>query len=186
MLSDTNAKKNEADTEEGEIAGGSGTAAVEESGENLAGVTAGHEDLLKPGTCFMGRSLMTQSELDALVSEGCFLVSDYRLHGKETTPKPQKNESVVFMIFSLWAFGFQCRKDSLKSWWLTMFKFISRRLIHPPKFPSFYGHAALLPERMTWTLSSVISRFTGLGKLLPWKMKRKKLNMVAVPFRLVE
>jgi hypothetical protein len=99
ILSDTNAKKNEADTEEGEIAGGSGTAAVEESGEILAGVTAGREDLLKPGTCFMGRSLMTQSELDALVSEGFFLASDYRLHGKETTPKPQKNESVVFHDF---------------------------------------------------------------------------------------
>lgn len=61
MLSDTYAKKIEAGAEEGEIAEGSGTAVIKESRENLAGVTAGHEDLVKPGTFFMGRSLMMQS-----------------------------------------------------------------------------------------------------------------------------
>jgi hypothetical protein len=98
-LSDTNAKKTNAGIEGGEIAGGSGIAAAEEPGENLAGVQAGPEDLIKTGTCFMGRSLMTQAGLDALVLEGCFSFGDCRLPGKETTPKPRSNESVVFRDF---------------------------------------------------------------------------------------
>jgi hypothetical protein len=85
--------------EEGEIAIGSGAVAAGESGDNLAGVDASPEELAKPSTCFMGRSLMTQSELDALVSEGCFSYDDCRLPGRETTPKPRPNESVVFHDF---------------------------------------------------------------------------------------
>jgi hypothetical protein len=52
--------------EEGKIGEGSGVAAAEESGENLAGVKADPQDLVKPSTYFMGRSLMTQSDLDAM------------------------------------------------------------------------------------------------------------------------
>jgi hypothetical protein len=66
---------------------------------NLAGVQAGLEDLIKPGTCFMGRSPMTQVDSGALVSEGCFSSKDCHLLGKETTPKPRTNESVVFRDF---------------------------------------------------------------------------------------
>jgi hypothetical protein len=43
------------------------------SGENLAGVRASPQDLVKPSTCFLGRSLMTQADLNAMVSEGCFV-----------------------------------------------------------------------------------------------------------------
>jgi hypothetical protein len=42
---------------------------------------------------------MTQVELDALRLEGCFEPGTYRLPSKETTPKPRKNESVVFWDF---------------------------------------------------------------------------------------
>jgi hypothetical protein len=59
MLSDTYAKKCVAGVEEGEICEGSGAAAAEESGENLAGVNVGPQDLVKLSTCFLGRSLMT-------------------------------------------------------------------------------------------------------------------------------
>jgi hypothetical protein len=55
--------------EEGEI-GEEGDAAAEEvaegSGENLAGVKADLRDLVKASFCFIGRSLMTQEDLDAL------------------------------------------------------------------------------------------------------------------------
>jgi hypothetical protein len=44
----------------------------------------------------MGRSLMTQVDLDALRLEGCFEPGVCQLPGRETTPKPRKNESVVF------------------------------------------------------------------------------------------
>jgi hypothetical protein len=94
-LSNTDAKKTDAGIEEGEIAGGSGIAAAEESRENLAGVQAGPEDLVKLGTCFMDRSLMTQADLDALVSDSCFSFESCRLPGREMTPKPRSNESCV-------------------------------------------------------------------------------------------
>jgi hypothetical protein len=42
---------------------------------------------------------MTQAGLDALRLEGCFEPGICRLPGKETTPKPRKNESVVFRDF---------------------------------------------------------------------------------------
>jgi hypothetical protein len=42
---------------------------------------------------------MTQADLDALRLEGCFEPRVCRLPGKETTPKPRKNESVVFRDF---------------------------------------------------------------------------------------
>jgi hypothetical protein len=102
MLSDTDAGKRDADVEEGEI-GEDADAAIEEaaegSGENLAGVKVDLRDLVKARTCFIGRSLMTQADLDALQLEGCFEPGICRLPGKETTPKPQKNESVVFYDF---------------------------------------------------------------------------------------
>jgi hypothetical protein len=105
MLSDTDAKKCGVDVEEGEIgeegdaAAGEAARAVEGSGENLAGLKADPRDLVKPKTCFIGRSLMTQVDLDALRLEGCFEPGICRLPGKETTPKPRKNESVVFRFF---------------------------------------------------------------------------------------
>jgi hypothetical protein len=99
MLSDTDAKNRVADVEEGEIGEGSSAAAAEESGESLAGLKAGPQDLVKPRTCFMGRSLMTQADLDALRLEGCFEPGSCRLPDRETTPKPRKNESVVFRDF---------------------------------------------------------------------------------------
>jgi hypothetical protein len=99
MLSDTNVEKRTADEEEGEIGEGSEAAAAEGSGESLAGMKADPRDLIKPRTCFIGRSLMTQADLDALRLEGCFGPGICRLPGKETTPKPRKNESVVFRDF---------------------------------------------------------------------------------------
>jgi hypothetical protein len=96
MLSDTDVAKRAVDVEEGEIGEGSEAAAAEGSGEILTGVKADPQDLIKPRTCFIGRSLMTQVDLDALQLEGCFEPGICRLRGKETTPKPRKNESVVF------------------------------------------------------------------------------------------
>jgi hypothetical protein len=102
MLSDTDAGKHDADLEEGEI-GEDVDATVEEaaegSGENLTGVKSDLRDLAKARTCFIGRSLMTQADLDALRLEGCFEPGICRLPRKETTPKPQKNESVLFRDF---------------------------------------------------------------------------------------
>jgi hypothetical protein len=102
MLSDTDAGKCDADVEEGEIGEDADAAvaeAAEGSGENLTGVKADLHDLVKARTCFIGRSLMTQADLDALRLEGCFEPGICRLPGKETTPKPRKNESVVFRDF---------------------------------------------------------------------------------------
>jgi hypothetical protein len=94
MLSDTDAGKRDADVEEGEI-GEDADATVEEAAEG-SGEKA---DLAKARTCFIGRSLMTQADLDALHLEGCFEPRICWLPGKETTPKPRKNESVVFRDF---------------------------------------------------------------------------------------
>jgi hypothetical protein len=91
MPSDTDAGKRVlVDVEEGEI-GVEIDAAVEESEGNPAGA--------KARTCYIGRSLMTQADLDALRLEGCFEPGLCRLPGRETTPKPRKNESVVFRDF---------------------------------------------------------------------------------------
>jgi hypothetical protein len=125
MLSDTDAKKQATDVEEGVVGEGSGAAATKESGENLASVSADPKDLIKPSTFYMGRSLMTQSDIDALRLEGCFELGSCLLPGKKTTQKPIKNESVVFRDFSRRGFGCRCQKDLLKFWPLTMFKFIS-------------------------------------------------------------
>jgi hypothetical protein len=104
------------DVEEAEI-GVETDAAMEESEGNPAGA--------KARTCYIGRSLMTQADLDALRLEGCFKPGVCRLPGKETTPKPRKNESVVFRDFSLRAFG--CRYPrSLRIFWRPIvFKFIN-------------------------------------------------------------
>jgi hypothetical protein len=99
MLSDTDAIKSNAGVEEGEIAERSGAAVNRGIGGNLADESAGPEDLVKPNTFFMVRSLMKQSDLDTLVSEDCFTLDSYQLPGKETTPKPKKNESVMFRDF---------------------------------------------------------------------------------------
>jgi hypothetical protein len=91
MPSDTDVGKRVLiDVEEGEI-GVEIDAAVEESEGNPAGA--------KARTCYSGRSLMTQADLDALRLEGCFKPGICRLPGRETTPKPRKNESVVFRDF---------------------------------------------------------------------------------------
>jgi hypothetical protein len=52
------------------------------TGENLDNVDANPSDLVgaKPNTCLWVRSIMTQAELDSLVSEGCFSADAY--HGK--------------------------------------------------------------------------------------------------------
>jgi hypothetical protein len=102
MLSNTYAGKRDADVEEGEIreeADAAAEEAAEGSGENLTRVKADLQDLVKARTCFIGRSVMTQADLDALRLEGCFEPGTCRLPGKETTPKPRKNESVVFRDF---------------------------------------------------------------------------------------
>jgi hypothetical protein len=95
MLSDTDVGKRAViDVEEGEIGEEADAAmevAAEGSEENLAGA--------KAWTCYIGRSLMTQADLDALRLEGCFEPGICRLLGRETTPKPRKNESVVFWDF---------------------------------------------------------------------------------------
>jgi hypothetical protein len=88
MLSDTDVGKRALiDVEEGEI-GVEIDAAMEGSEGNLAGA--------KAQTCYIGRSLMTQADLDALRLEGCFEPGICRLPGKKTTLKPRKNESAVF------------------------------------------------------------------------------------------
>jgi hypothetical protein len=94
MLSDTDAGKRDADVEEGEIREDADVA-VEEAAEG-SGEKA---DLAKARTYYIGPSLMTQADLDALRLEGCFEPGICRLPGRETTPKPQKNESVVFRDF---------------------------------------------------------------------------------------
>jgi hypothetical protein len=99
MLSDTDAKNCATDVEEGEIREGSDAVAAEEYKESLMRVKADPRDLVKPRTCFMGWSLMTQADLDALRLEDCFEPGVCRLPGRETTPKPRKNESVMFRDF---------------------------------------------------------------------------------------
>jgi hypothetical protein len=42
---------------------------------------------------------MTQVDLDAMVSEGCFASGTCQLPGRETMLKPRKKESVVFRDF---------------------------------------------------------------------------------------
>jgi hypothetical protein len=66
-------------------------AVAEESGENLVGVNVDPRDLVKPSTCFMGRSLITQADLDAMASEGYFEPGSCRPPGRETTLNPKKN-----------------------------------------------------------------------------------------------
>jgi hypothetical protein len=99
MLSDTDAKKCATDVEEGEIGEESNATGAAESEESLTGIKADLRDLVKQKTCFMGQSLMTQANLDALRLEGRFEAGVCRLPGKETTSKPRKNESVVFQDF---------------------------------------------------------------------------------------
>jgi hypothetical protein len=99
MLSDKDVEKRAANLEEGEIGEESDAAGAEESEESLTGVNADLQDLVKQKTCFMGRSLMIQADMDALRLEGCFEPGVCHLPGKETTPKPRKNESVMFRDF---------------------------------------------------------------------------------------
>jgi hypothetical protein len=98
MLSDTYAKRRVIDVE-GEIGEESDVAGAEESEQCLTGVKADPQDLVKQKTCFMGRSLMTQADLDAFRLEGCFEPRVCHLPRRETTPKPRKNDSVVFQDF---------------------------------------------------------------------------------------
>jgi hypothetical protein len=117
MLSDTYAGKRVViDVEEGEI-GEETDASMEGSEENPARA--------KARTCYIGRSLMTQADLDALRLEGCFEPGICRLPGRETTSKPHKNESVVFRDFSPQGFGCRCPRSLRTSWRLTAFRSIS-------------------------------------------------------------
>jgi hypothetical protein len=91
MLSDTDAGKHDADVEEveiGEDADAAAEEAAEGSGEKLTVVKADLRDFVKARTYFIGRSLMTQADLDALRLEGCFEPGICQLPGKETTPNP--------------------------------------------------------------------------------------------------
>jgi hypothetical protein len=128
MLSDTDVEKRGADMEEGDA---TAVEVVEGSGENLAGVKADPRDLVKARTCFIGQSLMTQADLDALRLEDCFEPGICCLPGKETTPKPRKNESVVFRDFFTAGLRLPVSKKLLISWQPTAFKFIS---LHPIPF----------------------------------------------------
>jgi hypothetical protein len=122
MMSDTDARKRDADVEEGEI-GEDADAAIEEaaegSGENVTGVKADLRDLVKARTCFFGRSLMTQADLDALRLEGSFEPGIYRILGKETTPRMR---AWSFGISLLRGFDCQSPRSLLISWQLTMFR----------------------------------------------------------------
>jgi hypothetical protein len=161
MLSETDAKKADAGIEEGEIAGGSGTTAAKESGENLAGVNVGPEDLVKPSTCFMERSLMTQSDLDTMASEGYFESGSCRLPGRETTPTPKKNESVVFCDF--FTAGLRLPMSKRFADILAAYKVQVHQLM-PISFPQilkFFGPADLLLMTMMWILSSATLKFIG-------------------------
>jgi hypothetical protein len=121
MLSDTDAGKRAViDVEEGEIGEEADAAvevAAEGSEENLAGA--------KARTCYIGRSLMTQAYLDALRLEGCFEPGICRLPGKETTPKPRKNESVVFRDFLPRGFSCRCPRSLRTCWRPTSFRSIN-------------------------------------------------------------
>lgn len=99
-LNDVDECKN-AGSNEGEVHSGDAAEDAEESGENLENVEVNPNELVggKLGTCFKVRSLMTQANLDTLVSDGCFRATDCRPLGEETTPIPEPNESVVFRDF---------------------------------------------------------------------------------------
>jgi hypothetical protein len=77
---------------EGEINSSGTVDSKENSGENLKNVDANPNKLVgaKPSTCFMGRSAMTHTELDSLVSEGCLSVDAGRPPTKETTPESKR------------------------------------------------------------------------------------------------
>jgi hypothetical protein len=53
---------------------------------------------------------MTQADLGALRPEGWFEPDSCRLPSKETTPKPRKNESVVFRDFFIAGLRLQISK----------------------------------------------------------------------------
>jgi hypothetical protein len=93
-LGDADAGKNDVSVEEGKIITSGNVASGDDPGENLDDVDVNPTDLVvvKPSNCFMGQSLMTQAELDSLVSEGCFIVDACR-------PAPKLGESVVCRIF---------------------------------------------------------------------------------------
>jgi hypothetical protein len=117
MLSDIDAGKRDADVEEGDI-GEDVDAAVEEAAEG-SGEKA---DLAKAWTCYIGQSLMTQTDLDALRLEGCFEPGTCRLPGRETMLKPRKNESVVFRDFFTAGLRLPVSKQFAESWQLIMFR----------------------------------------------------------------
>jgi hypothetical protein len=183
MLSDTDAKKRAVDVEEGEIGEESDAPGAEESEENLTGVKANLQDLVKQRTCFMGRSLMTQADLDALRLEGCFEPGVCHLPGRETTPKPQKNESVMFRDFftvGLWlqvskrfaeilaAYNVQIHQltpNSIPQ--ITKFLWVCCTFAGDNDVKTFVRHFEI-----HWAKS-----------VINVKMKKKKLSMGAAPFR---
>jgi hypothetical protein len=78
--------------EEGEI-GEDADAAVEEA----AGGSGEKADLAKARTCYIGQSLMTQADLDALRLEGCFEPGPVGYLGRKPRRSPEK--------MRVWSFG---------------------------------------------------------------------------------
>jgi hypothetical protein len=111
--------------EEGEIGEESDAAGAEESEESLTGVKADLQDLVKQKTCFMGRSLMTQADLDAQRLEGCFEPGVCRLPGKKPHQNPERMKVSCFGTFSRRGFGCPCPRGLPRYWLLIMYRFIS-------------------------------------------------------------
>jgi hypothetical protein len=111
MLSDTNVKKCAANVEDGEIGEESDATDAAESEESLTGVKADLQDLVKQKTCYMGRSLMTQTELDALQLEGCFEPGICRFLARKPHLNPGRMKVLCFEIFSWRVFGCKCPRD---------------------------------------------------------------------------
>jgi hypothetical protein len=103
--------------EEGEI-GEDADAAVEEAAEG----SREKADLAKAQTCYIGRSLMTQADLDALRLEGCFEPETCRLPGRKPRRSPEKMRVWSFGISLPLGFGCQYPRSLRMSWRLIMFR----------------------------------------------------------------
>jgi hypothetical protein len=125
MLSDTDAKKCAIDVEEGEIGEGSRAVAAEESGENLANVIADPRDLVKSSSCFMGWSLMTQADLDAMVRTAALYLAPVDCPVERLCRNPGRTKASCLEISLQQVCDCLCRRGSLTSLSLTRFRFIS-------------------------------------------------------------
>jgi hypothetical protein len=125
MLCDIDAKNRAADVEEGEIGEDSDAAGAEESEESLTGGKADPQDLVEQKTCFMGRSLMTQADLDALWLKVVSSLESAGYPGKRPRRNPERMKALCSRIFSRWGFNCQCLRGFLRYWPLTTCRFIS-------------------------------------------------------------